>query len=299
MTDDLVQAEWLVEHLDDPGVVVVDIRGYVETVDHGGGRQSATYRGAPEEYAAGHIPGSVFVDWTRDIVDPDAPVKAQIARPERFTLAMEALGVSDGSFVVVADHTGGHFATRLWWALRFYGHDSVAILDGGYARWRSLELPLSTETPGISPGSFTSTPVASLRHDYQDVLASIESGDRIIVDARDEGQYSGAVQRGIRGGHIPTARHLPARSMIGTDGRWLSAGKIRALAHNAGIDGELPVTAYCNGGVTATAVLFGLHLAAQTEGANYDGSWNEWGERQELPVTGNRDLWRESGPDEG
>src|SRR4029078_9381546 len=86
-------------------------------------------------YDEGHIPGAVYVDWTADIVDPDNPVKAQIAPPERFAAAMEERGIGDETDVVIVDHTGGTFATRLWWALKYYGHDRAAVLDGGYAKW--------------------------------------------------------------------------------------------------------------------------------------------------------------------
>src|SRR5690554_589586 len=114
---DLVTVNWLQQHLDDEHVVVVDIRGSVTAEDLGSGRQRASYAGHPEAYAAGHIPGSVFIDWTKDIVDPDGEVKAQISSPESFAREMERRGIGNDSYVVVADETGGHIATRLWWAL--------------------------------------------------------------------------------------------------------------------------------------------------------------------------------------
>lgn len=290
---DLVSAEWLVDHLDDAGLRVVDIRGYVRTELLDGGRQTATYEAARDEYHKAHIPGSVFIDWTLDITDPDAEVKAQIAAPERFAERMELSGIANDTAVVIVDHAGGHFATRLWWALRYHGHERVAVLDGGFTRWTQLGLQVDAKVPRVGKATFVPSVLPSLVGDASDVMRAIVSRDRQVVDARDAGQYSGAVQRGSRGGHIPTAKHLPVSGLFTEDGRWKSGAEIRRIATEAGLDPDRPVTAYCNGGVTATALLFGLHRAGAKDISNYDGSWNEWGERNDLPVEDNRDLWND------
>jgi len=283
----LVTTEWLQAHLDDPRIRVVDIRGYVRTADLGDGVQAAEYVGALDEYDAGHIPGAVFVDWTTDITDPDHPIKAQIAPPERFASAMEERGIGDETDVVVVDHSGGHFATRLWWALRYYGHDRVAILDGGFARWVAEGWPVSTEIPSIALGRFTPKPRPELRVEADDVRRLIGRPEALIVDARDEAQYRGDVRRGARGGHVPGAINLPAKSLFAADGTWKPPAELRDLLATRGIRGDRRVVAYCNGGVTATALLFAMDRAGLGLGANYDGSWNEWGERDELPVETN------------
>ncbi len=293
LPDDLVSVDWLRDHHLEPALQVLDIRGYVHADNLGGGRQRATYTGARDEFEAAHIPGSVFIDWTRDIVDPVTDVPAQIADPEQFAARLGASGVDAGTDVIVVDHAGGHFATRLWWALRYYGHDRVAVLDGGFTRWREAGYPTDAGEATASPKTFVPAVRPELVSDADDVLTLIHAGRGQIVDARDRETFAGAVQRGSRGGHVPGSLNLPAKDLIGDDGSWKSPEAIRETARASGLDLDAPVTAYCNGGVTATAVLFGLHRAGLRDFSNYDGSWNEWGERDDLPAEGNRDLWRE------
>lgn len=278
----LVSVSWLADHLDDPDLRVVDIRGYVRTVDLGGGRQAAEYAGAPDEYAAGHIPGAVFVDWTTDITDPDHPVKAQLAPPHRFAEAMGERGIGDDTFVVAVDHAGAHMATRLWWALRAYGHDRVAILDGGYTAWQAAGQLMSDAPATPPPAIFTPRYRHELVSDVDEVQVALENGRTAIIDAREPGQYEGSVVRHTHGGHIPGAVNIPAKVLVNADGTQKAVAEQAAIFAAAGITAETPVIAYCNGGVTATAVLFALERTGHRAHANYDGSWNEWGERDDL-----------------
>jgi thiosulfate/3-mercaptopyruvate sulfurtransferase len=282
----LVSTEWLADHLRDGNVRVVDIRGFVTTKPVGAGVEQATYRGARDEYLTSHIPGAVYVDWTTDITDPDDPVPVQIAPAARFAEAMATRGIGDGTTVVAVDHAGGQFATRLWWALRYYGHDDVAVLDGGWNRWVDEGREVASGEVIPPRAVFTPRPRPGLRATAQDVLALVTQPgrDTILIDARDPGQYAGARRRGARGGHIPGAINVPRELFFSPGGGFLPLEEIRGRALEHGLSPQRPTVAYCNGGVAATVVLFNLARLGFGELANYDGSWNEWGDRLDLPV---------------
>jgi thiosulfate/3-mercaptopyruvate sulfurtransferase len=285
--DPLVQTGWLAEHLGDRDVRVVDIRGYVKKKDLGNGRQEAEYLAARDEYDEAHVPGAVYVDWTRDVADPDDPVPVQVAPRGRFAALMGSLGIGDGTHVVVYDHAGGQFATRLWWALTYYGHDRVSVLDGGWSKWIAEDRPTTAEAPAPEPAVFKPRPRRGWRADAEEVLAASQMDSALILDARDEAQYTGKVARGRgRGGRVPGARHLHADTLLHQGGTFRPDGELVEKLREAGVteDKEKPIVAYCNGGVAATVPLFVLYRLGYKNLANYDGSWNEWGRREDLPA---------------
>ncbi len=283
----LAEPEWLAEHLDDPAVRIVDMRGVVRTATVAEGVQEATYLGLRDEYLAGHIPGAVFLDWTADIIDPKDPVPVQVAPPARIAEVFGQAGIGDATTVVAYDsHPSSQFATRLWWVLRYYGHDKVMVLNGGLARWQREGRPLSTTVPRYPATTFTPRPRPEWRATAEEVLGQIGRQGVTIADVRDEPQYVNAVRRGPRGGHIPGASHLPREAVMDQQGSFRPNDELQQVAEQAGLRPEQHVVAYCNGGVAATTLLFSLSLLGYPRLTNYDGSWNEWSARLELPVEG-------------
>ncbi|NTW02732.1 MAG: sulfurtransferase, partial [Oscillochloris sp.] len=269
----LVSTAWLAEHLNDPQVRVVDIRGTVLPPTD----PKPHYLTRPQDYAAGHIPGAVYIDWTRDIVDLDDPVPAQVAPPAKVATIFGSLGIGDDTTVVIYDDWFSMFAGRLLWVLRYYGHENARILNGGLRKWQAEGRPLSTATPAIAPVSFTPRPQPALRRTADQILASLGT-NTLLIDARNDKEFRGEESRAIRGGHIPGAHNVFYQSLLhAEDHTYASPDELHARFAAAGVDldsiAEREVVAYCNGGVSATPVALAIEIASGKRVALYDGSW--------------------------
>jgi len=289
-----VSTDWLAAHLGEPGVCVVDVRG---TVLPPGSKPR--YQAKRADYEAGHIPGALFVDWTRDIVDESDPVPMQVAKPGPFAAKMTELGIGDQTLVVAYDDYNHIFAGRLAWALRYFGHDAVRILDGGWSRWLAEGRPTlaSAPTPTLRPAPpgppFTARPRPALRRTAAEVEGVLGRADVVLIDARPSPQYEGAVTAAARAGHIPGALNVPYAKLVdASTGRFLPSGELSRVFRDAGVDvAALPreIIVYCNGGVSCTVPLNALRMLGRDDVAVYDGSWNEWGDDAGRPIRTGRE----------
>jgi thiosulfate/3-mercaptopyruvate sulfurtransferase len=276
----LAQTDWLAAHLDDPTVRIVDIRGTIRPPN----APKPWYAASREAYQAGHIPGAVFVDWLRDIVDPSAPVKMTVARADQFAALMGRLGIGDEHTVIVYDDNG-HLAPRLWWALNYYGHPAVRVLDGGFSKWQAESRPVTSAVPAHPPARFTARVQPEWRAGVDEVRARLGEAALALVDCRSPAEFRGEVGRGDTVGRIPGSVNLPVgKLMEGEYHIWRSDSELRKLFEEAGVPADRDVVTYCNAGVSAAIGLLGAKLAGYQRARNFAGSWYEWEHDRTNPV---------------
>ncbi|MEV5550799.1 sulfurtransferase [Streptomyces sp. NPDC052309] len=232
------------------------------------------------EYAAGHIPGAVFVDLDRELASaPGGGGRHPLPDIAEFGAAMRRAGVSSGRPVVVYDGGQGWAAARAWWLLRWTGHPDVRVLDGGLPHW---EGPLSTDLPAPAPGDFVPAPGAAGLLDADAAAALARSG--VLLDARAGERYRGEVEPiDPVGGHIPGALSAPTTDNVAADGRFLPAEELRARFKTLGAADGSEVGAYCGSGVSAAHEVLALAVAG-IPAALYVGSWSEWSSDPQRPV---------------
>ena len=274
--DALVSTDWLAAHLRDPDVRVLD----------GSWHMPQTRRDARAEFLSAHVPGAAFFD-IDGIADRGNPLPHMLPTPDVFADAVGALGVGTGDRVVVYDTRGVVSAARVWWTFRAFGHDAVAVLDGGLPKWRADGRPLESGEPKPVPRVFHATPRPSVVRDLAAMRDNLTTRREQVLDARSAGRFTATEpepRAGLRGGHIPGSLNLPSDTLVRPDGTLWPPGDLRKRFEAAGVDFTRPVTTTCGSGITASVLAFGLHVLGHGRVAVYDGSWTEWGGRADTPV---------------
>ena len=278
MTDPVITATELLALLGKPGLVILESTKYLpgETGN------------AAAEFAAGRIPGARYFD-VDAIADTDSPLPHMLPAPGRFARMVGALGIGNDTDIVVYDRGPMFWASRVWWMFGVMGHDRVRVLDGGWTAWRAAKGPVETAAPAAipAPASFVPSPRATRVRGIGDLVANLATGAELVVDARGAPRFHAQapeLRPGLRSGHIPGAINLPAASLIGPDKTMLPLAELKARIAAAGIDAGRPVVTSCGSGVSATLITLAMVRTGMAPGAVYDGSWTEWGARNDLPI---------------
>jgi len=277
MSNDIVSTQWLADHLDSPDIAIIDASWHLPTAR----------RDAKAEFAQVHIPGAQFFD-IDELSDTASSLPHMLPSPEKFSSRMRRMGIGDGKRVIAYDSAGLFSAARAWWMFKVFGHDDVAVLDGGLRKW--LAEGHATEAGPARARQerhFTARFKGSMVKDMKDVSAALKSGTAQLADARSGTRFRGEEvepRPGVRAGHMPGAKNVHYASLLNPDGTLKSPAGLEAAFKDAGIDLGKPLITTCGSGVTAAILTLGLTLAGARDHALYDGSWTEWGGNPDNPV---------------
>lgn len=279
----LVSDEWLAVHLGDADLVVLDATVHLDPPTEPD--EPYTARSGLLDWQRSHVPGSRFADLVDELSDPSARFPFTLPAAERFAMAIERLGVGDETLVVAYDGDSGMWAARLWWMLRTFGHDRVAVLDGGLTAWEAAGHAV-TSNPPVPPASarFTARFRPELLAACDEVKDALEDPSILLVNALSPELHRGENARYGRAGHIPGSLNVPARSLLGGDGRFLGPAALEAAFAESGALEADRVIAYCGGGISATNDALALAVLGRDDVAIYDGSLREWAADPGLPL---------------
>lgn len=262
--EQLVETDWVAAHASDADVRVVDMR-------HSG-------------YAAGHVAGAVYLA-------PEAIRNANrpptfLPTPDEFSTMMTRLGIGDRTRVIVYDERGGIYAARLWWILNYFGHPHVALMNGGWLKWTAEQRPTTAESPAPRDVHFTPQPQPRWVATADEVKGAIGNASIRIIDARTQAEIDGKDLRGIRrGGFVPSSVPVYWEDLLDPQTKtFRSAQELARIYEERGIRPSQEIIAYCQVGMRASVDLFALHLIGYDRLRNYYGAWEEWGNRDDLPL---------------
>lgn len=264
--EQLVETDWVAAHGGDANVRVVDMRS------------GAT------AYPGGHVPGAAYLSPVAIRVADRPPTF--LPTPQEFEALMAKLGIGDATRVVVYDERGGIYAARLWWILNYFGHPNVALMNGGWVKWTAEQRAVEQVTPVPAAARFTARMQPRWVATAADVVGAIDKPGVKIVDARTAGEIEGKDLRGIkRGGFVASSVPVYWEDLLDAQKRTFKpADELKRIYEDRGILASHEVIAYCQVGMRASVDLFALHLIGYDKLRNYYGAWEEWGNRDDLPV---------------
>ena len=274
-SDLLVAPEWLEAHLDDLDLRIVDASWYLPA-EKSDGRA---------EYLAGHIPGAIYLDLSTDLADAGSGLRNTVAAPAALGERLGRAGIGSEHRVIVYDRRGGFSAGRVWWTLRYAGHSRNGLLDGGFTRWTAEGRPVTRRVPEFPRARFRVDPQPRWLATKQDVVSNLSDPVAVVVDARSRARFRGeGPEPARRRGHIPGSVNVPHDDNLDASQRFRDLEALRRIYAEAGVRFDRPVITTCGSGVTAALDAFALTLLGHPQVAVYDGSWDEWGNCDEVPV---------------
>lgn len=281
MTDDanlspfIKSPVWLKEHLDDNNLRIVDASWFLP----------AQNRNAADEYAQSHIPGAIFFDQD-SIIDEQSTLPHALPEPHYFAQRVGELGISEEHTIIVYDALGMFTAPRVWWMFKTMGAENVFVLDGGFDNWKSNGLPVTDETVSHPQVEFTPYFDKDAVANIDDVLAATSDDGTELLDARGEGRFTGEdaePRAGMRSGHMPSAKNTPVFG-FSDNGKLKPLNELKEIFESKSVDLNKNIITTCGSGVTAAVITLALNSIGKTDVQLYDGSWSEWGARQDTPV---------------
>lgn len=264
----LVDTNWILENLDNPDVVLLEVNGDAES------------------YAQGHIPGALHVNPGERLTNPEDSTRGQILSQDALSELFSELGITHDNTVVVYDTSRNLWASRSYWALNYYQHDDVRVYDGGKDRWVREGQELSTEVPEVTPSEYVANEAdPEIRTTTEYVLENLDNEDVVMCDTRNPEEYTGTDVRAERGGHVPGAINLDWVYSVDDNGMFKSAEELHELYTAAGFTPDKQIITYCQTGVRGAHTWFVLReLLGFPDVRNYDGSWEEYGNREDTPI---------------
>ncbi|SFJ00375.1 thiosulfate/3-mercaptopyruvate sulfurtransferase [Thermoflavimicrobium dichotomicum] len=271
---DIISPEWLLHHLDDPDVIIIDCRFTL-------GQPEAGFKA----YQQQHLPGAFHLDLEKDLSGPitDHGGRHPLPNPQKIAKTFENMGIDEQKHVIAYDDQQGAMAARLWWLLQYLGHSKVSILDGGWSKWIELGYPTTTIQPEAKPTTFTPHLHQELLAEMEEIRQKLHHPDTILVDSRDERRYRGEYEpMDPIAGHIPGARNYFWQEVLQKQGEWKKTSELEK--HFQALPKDKEIIVYCGSGVTATPNFLALKQAGYKRVKLYAGSWSDWISYPDNPI---------------